>query len=291
MTLGATTQGPPTQPPPGSREPVGRAPAAHFWAVLAATARLMVKRNDAYKVEVVRGPLSVLVLFGVWRLTYAVAGRQDVDGADAAGFLFVGTFGVITWSTTVWSMGYALVRERGEGTLGTLFLAPASRGALILGYGCGQFALMARILVVLLALAAATGARLHVADVVALGAGVLALPLASLATGFAFSGLFILSRRGNQLANFLQMPIWLLAGFMVPRSELHPWLQGLSHVVPASHAVEALRAAALRAASLAAVAPDLAIVLGTSVLWAIVGAIALRRVERAARRAGTLGLG
>src|SRR5206468_362521 len=97
-------------------------PAAHFWASLVATARLMVWRNDAYKIEVVRGPLGVLVMFGVWRLTYAVAGRQEVGGADAAGFLFVGAFGLITWSATVWSMGNALVRERGEGTLGALFL-------------------------------------------------------------------------------------------------------------------------------------------------------------------------
>ena len=110
-------------------------------------------------------------------------------------------------------------------------------------------------------------------------------------TGFAFSGLFLLSGRGNLLANFLQTPIWLLGGFMVPRSELHPWLQALSHAVPVSHAVDALRGASLRAASLGDVAPDLAVVVATCALWAGTGVLALRAVEHATKRAGTLGLG
>jgi ABC-type multidrug transport system permease subunit len=266
-------------------------PLPHFWASLVVTARLFVARNDAYKIEVVRGPLSLLVVFGVWRLTYAAAGRLEVAGADASGFLFVGMFGMTTWGATVWSIGNALVRERGEGTLAALFISPVSRVALIAGYGAGQFVITLRVLSTLLLLALATGARLNVRDPAALVAGAVALPLAAFATGFAFSGLFILSRRGNLLANFLQTPIWLAAGFVVPRTELHPWLRRLSDVLPASHAVDALRAGSLRAATLADLAPDLTWFAGTSLAWVLVGLFALRGVEHAAKRAGTLGLG
>ena len=274
-------------PPPA---PAYLPPLAHFWAAAAATARLHVKRTDAYKIEIVRGPLTILTVFGVWRLTYGIAGREQVDGADAAGFLLVGMFGMMAWGATVWTLGYALVRERSEGTLGPLFVAPASRVALLLGYGLGQFALMARALVLLGALALASGARLRVGDPLALLAGVLAVPAATLATGIAFAGLFLLSRRGNLLANALQTPVWLLTGFVVPRDELHPWLQAAAAVLPVSHAVEALRAGSLRAAAFGEAAPDLALGAGTAVAWVLVAAFALRRVEHAARRAGSLSL-
>ena len=117
-----------------------------------------------------------------------------------------------------------------------------------------------------------------------------ALLIASLCAGFAFAGLFILSRRGNLIANFLQMPIYLLAGFFVPRTSLPPWLHGLSDAIPASHAVDALRASTLAGASLRGVAPDITACLIISGIYAVVGLAALRKVENVAKRAGQLDL-
>jgi ABC-2 type transport system permease protein len=116
------------------------------------------------------------------------------------------------------------------------------------------------------------------------------LGVGSLACGFAFSGLFVLSRRGNLLANFLQAPIYLLAGFIVPRSSLPSFLQPLAGALPVTHAVDALRASTLAGAGLGGTSPELLLALITSAAFALVGAFALRRVEDAAKRAGALDL-
>jgi ABC-2 type transport system permease protein len=227
--------------------------------------------------------------FVTWRVAYAVAGRGHVDGANASGFLLVGMFGLITWSSTIWSSGYAIEHERHEGTEGALFLSPVSRSAVV-GYGLGSLVWLLPSFLVTIAIGFATGARLHVADPLAVAGAAIALLAASLATGFAFAGLFVLSRRGNLLANFLQLPIYLLAGFLAPRSQLPDWLQPLSDAIPASHAMDALRASGLGGATLHGRTGPLALAFGTAALYALVGWISLRRVENVAKRAGQLDL-
>ncbi len=265
-------------------------PSGRLWAVLIATMRAYLKRSHAYLIDILRVPLYPLFTFATWRITYAVSGRGHVDGAAVSGFLLVGMLGMITWTSTIWSSGYAIEYERAEGTISALFLSPASRVAVIAGYGLGSFLWLAPSFAVVIALALATGARLQVADPLAAAAAVVALLLASLATGFACAGLFVLSRRGNLLANFLQLPIYLLAGFLVPRGRLPGWLRPVSDTIPAGHAVDALRASLLDGAPLHGVIGDLGATLGLAALYGCVGLISLRRVEYAAKRAGTLDL-
>lgn len=194
----------------------------------------------------------------------------------------------MTWSSTIWSSGYAVEHERHEGTIAALFLSPASRVAVVAGYGLGAFVLSLPSLAVLALLGLATGARLEIGDPLAAPAALATLYLGSLCTGLAFSGLFVFSRRGNLLANFLQLPVWLLAGFLVPRASLPGWLRPLSNAVPASHAVDALRASSLNGARLCDIAGELALAVATSAAFALIGFLSLRRVEHVAKRAGTL---
>jgi ABC-type uncharacterized transport system permease subunit len=170
---------------------------AHLWAVLTATAAAYVKSNNAYLIDIIRIPLYPLAFYATSRISYAVAGQERVDGADPSAFLLVGMIGLITWSSTIWASGYAIERERAMGTVAALFLSPASRVAVIAGYGLGSFLWLLPSYAVVGLLAAATGARLRVADPPALLAAAAALALGSLAVGFALAGLFILSRRAN----------------------------------------------------------------------------------------------
>src|SRR5947209_6147538 len=203
-----------------ARDEMFLSPAGHALAVMQATVRAYLKRFSAYAIELIRWPLGPLLTFAGWRITYSVSGRTHVGGATAAGFLLVGLFGLITWTSTLWASGYAIQWERQEGTSPALFLSPASRAAVVAGYGIGSFVWFLPSFLCVLVLGILTGARLHVADPVALALSVLALFSASLAAGFFFAGLFVLSRNGNLIANFLQTPIFLLAGFLVPLSSL-----------------------------------------------------------------------
>ena len=262
----------------------------HFWTVLVGTARGYVKRANAYLIDVIRWPLFPLMLYATLHVAYTASGRAEVAGANVSGFLLVGIVGLLIWGATLWSGGYAIEWERATGTIGALLLSPASRVAVVLGYGVGGvvWALPGFAVVALLGLA--TGARLEVADPLAALAAGGALLVGSLAVGFALAGLFILSRRANLLANFLQTPIYLLAGFVVPRDELPGWLQPISSCLPVSHAIDALRASTLRGAGLGAIDHQLGLTLLTAAAFVLIGAVGLRRVEHVAKRGGQLEL-
>ena len=118
----------------------------------------------------------------------------------------------------------------------------------------------------------------------------LAIYASSLCIGLGFGGLFILSRQSNALSNFLQAPVWLLAGFYVPRSVLPEWLQPVSDLIPLAHATDALRATTLAGQSLGSIGGELLAVAGSSVVFLLLGVWSLRRMDHAVRRRGTLDL-
>lgn len=265
-------------------------PPAHLWLTVRATARAEMRRHAAYVIDPLRAMVFPLLMFLTMWVSYRVSGRPEVDGANASGFLAVGVLGLLTFGSTIWSSGSAIECERREGTIEALFLSPASRFGVVLGYGLGSFVWLLPTVAVLTLVAALTGARLSLAHPLVPLAALGVLCMGSLCMGIAFSGLFVLTRRANLLANFLQLPVWLLAGFMAPRSALPSWLLPLSDAIPASHAIDALRAGALHGATFAEAGPSLLAAIGTSVGFAAVGVIALRRVEHVAKRSGSLDL-
>jgi ABC-2 type transport system permease protein len=259
-------------------------------AITFATARAYLQRMRAYLIQFIRWPLGPLFTFATWRITYGVSGRSEVGGATLSGFLIVGIFGIVLWSSSIWASGYALEWERGEGTSGSLLLTPASRASVVAGYGLGSLIWFLPSFAGIVLLGWLSGARLHVADPAALLLSAGLLVFASLAAGFFFSGLFILSRRGNLISNFLQAPIYLLSGMLIPLSLLPGWARPLANAIPATHAIIALRQSALLDASLHQVAGELLWALGVSILWIVIGILGLRRVEYVAKRTGQLEL-
>jgi ABC transporter DrrB family efflux protein len=257
---------------------------------LLATIVAYLRRSAAYMIEIIRAPLFPLVYFGSMYMVYSISGQHTVDGSNLAGFLLVGLFGLEAWSASVWTSGYAIEAERYEGTIGALFLTPANRLLVIAGYGLGGFIFMLPSLLVIVLLGVVTGARLQVADPLAVLAAGATMIAASLAVGFTLAGAFVLTRRANLLANVIQHPVYLLGGFIVPRDALPGWLRPFADALPFGHATDALRSATLRGASLGDIAGELAWALGISALFALLGALLIRRVEYAAKCSGQLEL-
>jgi ABC-2 type transport system permease protein len=207
---------------------------------------------------------------------------------NVTGFLLVGMLGLEAASAAVWASGYAIEAERAEGTIAALFLAPVSRWAIIVGQGLAGFVCALPSVAVLVLVGVVMRADVHVAAPAALALSVVALLSASLSIGFALASLFVLTRHGNLVANVIQHPLYLLGGFIVPRSSLPSWLAPLSDALPIGHATDAFRDAALANATLGDVLPSLAAAFGLSALFAALGALLLRRVEYAAKRSGQL---
>ncbi|HEX3721449.1 MAG TPA: ABC transporter permease [Nitrolancea sp.] len=258
-------------------------------AICVATARSYFVRRSAYLVDIIRSPMYPAFYFLTLVLTYRVAGRTVVDGFETQGYLLVGTVGVVLWQSNLWASGYAIEQERYEGTINSLFLTPASRAAVVSGYALGSFffTILPNIAVVA-AIAFLMHLHSNVQNPLAVIASVVGLGAATYALGFALAGVFVLSRRANLLANFLQSPIYLLSGMIVPISALPYALRLLADVFPLSAGMTALRESLLAGAGMSDVAGDLTRLIALSAVLMVVGLYMLGRVEHVAKSGAEL---
>jgi ABC-2 type transport system permease protein len=260
-----------------------------FWWVLRDTAHRYLQRQAAYTIELVRWPLFPILYFIALYLTYTVSGRDMVNGYPVAGFLVVGVLGIVLWTSNLWSSGYAIEFERREGTLQSLFLSPASRSAVVLGYGIGALAIMVLpTAVVLITISLFLNIEVAVSSITAVTLSIGGLILAAVALGYVLAGFFVLTRRANVIANFLQSPVMLLSGAIIPAQELPDSLQYFARLFPLSHGMDALRESMLAGATVADIQSSLLGILLTSLVLLIAGTILIRRVERDARNGAEL---
>ena len=255
-----------------------------FCSVLSGTAHRYIQRQAAYAIELLRWPLFPILYFLALYLTYSVSGREVVSGYPVSGFLLIGVLGMVLWSSNLWASGYAIEFERREGTLQTLFLSPASRSAVVLGYGAGSLLIMVGpTAVVLVSISLLLRIELAVASLPAVALSIAGMFLAAVSLGYVLAGFFVLTRRANVIANFLQSPVLLLSGAELPVQELPHALQYFARVFPLSHGMDAVRESLLAGATVGDVQGHLLGILVTSAGLVAIGWLLLRRVERNAR--------
>jgi ABC-2 type transport system permease protein len=258
--------------------------------VVHATARVFVLRFASNPLQAIRAPLGPFLILLSFHLVYQVSGQTSVDGLDAMGFLVIGMLGTLVWSSTVWGAGNALQDETYQGTISAVIIAPQRVSSVILGYGVGSMLFNLPALAVSVATGFLLGADFQVDHPAAALLALVALYACCLCIGLGFGGIFILTRQSNSLSNFLQGPVYLLAGFFVPRSALPDWLQPFSDILPISHAVEALHKTMLSGASIAQIGPELGATALTSAVFLIAGLAGLHRMDDVVRRRATLDL-
>jgi ABC-2 type transport system permease protein len=260
-----------------------------FTRVLFASAGTFVRRQSAYAIELIRWPMFPVLYFLTLYLTYQVSGREMVAGYPTAGFLLVGVIGMVLWTSNLWDSGYAIEYMRYEGTISALFLSPASRSAVVFGYGVGSlFILVVPAATVLGTIVIVLGVEFGVASVPAVALSVAGMLMASMSLGYVLAGFFVLTRRANVIANFLQAPIYLLSGAVLPVSQLPGSLQLFARVFPLSYGMDAVRDTLLAGATVQDIAGTLAGLSLSSIALLILGAILLRRVEHDARNGAEL---
>jgi ABC-2 type transport system permease protein len=260
------------------------------WRVTRATARVVLLRLASNPIMLVRGPVTPILLLIAFRLAYTASGHTEVSGQSAVGFLVIGIVGTMAWDAAIWGSGHALQNEIYGGTIGPVIVAPGRTSAVIVGHGLGSIIWAIPALICCVGVGLGFGAHFQFDNPILPIICVIVLYASTLCIGLAFSGLFILTRQANAMANFLQAPIWLLAGFYVPRSALPNWLEKVSDILPIAHAMDALRAASLSAASFSDVWRPLVATVLTSLLYLAAGAWSLSRMDGAVRRRATLEL-
>jgi ABC-2 type transport system permease protein len=258
--------------------------------VMLGTARVFVLKLASNTIMVIRMPL--FGLFGLLgaKLAYEISGQTTIPESQVLGFLVTGLMATGAWQASIWGAGIALQSEMWSGTIGTILSAPGSTTAVILGYAVGNFIFLLPAVAVTFIAGQLMGASWDVSHPLAIVVALLAIYISCICVGLSFAGLFILSRQANAMANFLQEPVYLISGFFVSREVLPGWLQDASAVIPLAHALDALRSTALEGESLAGITEPLLWTAGTSVIFAVVGAWSLARLDRMVRHAGTLDL-
>jgi ABC-2 type transport system permease protein len=191
---------------------------------------------------------------------------------------------------TIFWVGEILDRERMKGTLVSLFLAPCSRYSWLSGF------ILAGVLETLIVSSAvltfgylAFGVRLD-PNLPALAVAVTLFVMALWGMGLIFSGIGLLIKKSNPLANLVYTVLLLLGGVYFPVSELPDFLRYPARALPPGYGLQAIADSALYNAGFREIAPDLIPLAAFAVLLPVTGALVFTWMERRIRVSGELDL-
>lgn len=183
-----------------------------------------------------------------------------------------------------------LDRERINGTLVSLFLAPCPRFSWLSGFtlvGGVETALIAVITLVFGHIAFGVTYHPNLPAVVV----ALALFLAALwGLGYIFAAIGLLIKKGNQLSNLVYPFAILLGGVYYPVTALPGWLRYPAHVLPLGYGMQALANATLYHKGIANLAPQLLPLAAFALVLPCAGSVAFHLLERIVRVRGELDL-
>lgn len=172
------------------------------------------------------------------------AGTFRLPGAEHLGYMeyfYPGIILMVVLFTSIFTT-MSVIEDRHAGFLQAVLVAPASRGALVLGKTLGGTTIALIQVAMFLALAPLAGfafGSIHWPLLVAM----LTLTSAGLtATGFAIAWWLDSIQGYHAIMSVLLLPLWILSGSMFPaRSE--GWMATLMRVNPMSYAAEGVRRA------------------------------------------------
>jgi ABC-2 type transport system permease protein len=189
---------------------------------------------------------------------------------------------------TIFWVGEILDRERVRGTLVPLFLAPCSRFAWLAGYtaaGLAETLITASVL--LLIGRYGFGVRFD-ANLPALALTSVLFVAALWGMGLVFSGLGLLVKQANPLANLIFNLVLLIGGAYYPVAQLPDWLRYPARALPLGYGMQALADAALNDSSIHDIASDLVPLTGFALILPLLGMLAFTWIERLIRIRGEL---
>ncbi len=220
------------------------------------------------------------------RAVQASAGRVDpVRVADTyvteAGsryidFLIPGLLGMNLMGSSIWGLGFSIVTARSKKLLKRLMATPMSRAQYLLSYLCS------RLVFLILEVATLVGFG-HWAFGVPLRGSLATLLLICLLAAVSFGGLGLLTASRARtteavsgIMNFIMLPMWIFSGVFFSSANFPRVIQPYIKLLPLTAVNDALRANMLEGASLAAITPQLLVIL----VWGVVTFFAALKLFR-----------
>jgi ABC transporter DrrB family efflux protein len=198
------------------------------------------------------------------------AGSRYID------FLIPGLLGMNLMGSSIWGLGFSIVTARSKKLLKRLMATPMSRAQYLFSYLCSRLVFLVLEVVTLLGFG-------HYAFGVPLRGSLVTLGLICLlaAVGFGGLGLLTASRAKTTEAvsgimNFIMLPMWIFSGVFFSSANFPHVVQPFIRLLPLTAVNDALRANMLEGASLAAVSPQLLVI----IVWGVVTFFAALKLFR-----------
>lgn len=150
------------------------------------------------------------------------------------------------WTAATTTAAGSLQNERYQGTLELLVLSPRSFALTLVPLTLSMATIgLYALVVTMLWLRFVLGVRLVVEDPIGFGIAGLATALATAAMGYVLALSTVRYRSAWAIGAAVELPVWLICGFIVPLGQLPGWVAGIARFLPITWAVEAVHAAAL----------------------------------------------
>jgi ABC-2 type transport system permease protein len=229
------------------------------------------------------------VLQVIWPLFFVTSVYLMLGNSDPRTLVSVAVGASVLgiWSATSTSSAIAIQQERWQGTLELLAAAPAPFAATIAPITLAMSTIGIYSMVTTLIWGRVLfGISVPLAHPALVAPAVLATVLSVGMLGFLLSAVVVRFRTAWAIGNMLEMPIWLICGFLVPLSVLPGWIHPVSWLLAPTWGVRAIRDAMLGGSGL----PPLAMTLALTVVYAGIATVLSERLLNAARRDATLAL-
>jgi ABC-2 type transport system permease protein len=197
-------------------------------------------------------------------------------GSRYIDFLIPGLLGMNLMGSSIWGLGFAIVTARSKKLLKRLMATPMSRAQYLLSFLASRLVFLVLEVFTLLAFG-------HFAFGVPLRGSLVALLLICLLGAISFGGLGLLTASRARtteavsgIMNFIMLPMWIFSGVFFSSANFPNAVQPFIRLLPLTAVNDALRANMLEGASLAAVSPEIVVILA----WGVVSFFAALKLFR-----------
>ena len=224
-----------------------------------------------------KGYILERVLFGAQNgnsvLTKATVTGREVRYVD---WLIPGVLGMNMMFSALFGIGYVIVRYRKNGVLKRLKATPVTALEFLGAQVISRLWLIMTVVVLVY-----VGTNYFIHFTMHGSYFTLLLVLAVGAISLISLSLIVAARVRNEelasgLLNMLSWPMMFLSGVWFSNEGLHPLLQKLAQVFPLTHAIDAARGVMIDGAGVAAIAPQLVILVAMSAVYMALGALLFR---------------
>ena len=213
---------------------------------------------------------------------------------EYTGFVILGGVMLAFWGNVLWGMGAQLFWEKQDGNLELFMMAPCSRVAILIGMAAGGlFSTSLRAIVTVIIGVVLFHVSFTLSNLPQLLAVFVLAMIALYGMGMLFASLFIMwGREAWHINDLLMEPVNLSSGMYFPIRVFGASLAFLFCLIPLAPALDAMRQILFPSQNvgLMAVEYEIAILLVLAIVFPLAAVVALRYMEKLAKREGRLTL-